>query len=82
MPARSDPAMLSAPIDRTIPARTAPSSPNSGAYGDWLPSLKSCGPNRVPIQAPATKPASDSAPTRNPRAKPMSPKPSATAMMM
>ena len=81
MLARSDPAMLSAPAEMIVPAMTAPSRPKSGAYGDSLPSESSCGPKRVPMYAPATKPASDSTPTRKPRAKPTSPKTTANPMM-
>ena len=32
--------MLSAPAERIVPAMIAPKRPNSGAYGDWLPSLE------------------------------------------
>ena len=58
--------MLSAPAERIVPAMIAPNRPNSGAYGDWLPSFSSCGPKRVPIHAPATKPASESTPDEEP----------------
>ena len=45
--------MLSAPAERIVPAMIAPNRPNSGAYGDRLPSLSSCGPKRVPRYAPS-----------------------------
>ena len=79
--------MPSAPAERIVPARSAPKSPNSGAYGDWLPpgsspiSRASGGPNRVPSHAPSRKPASESTPTKKPRAKPTSAKTSANATM-
>ena len=54
------------------PTISAPTSANSGAYGDREPSSSSSGPSREPRNAPAAKPTSDSAPTISPWAYPQS----------
>ena len=64
------------------PASTAPIRPNSGAYGDELPSGSSRGPTRVPTKAPATNPASDKTPTMNPERDPCSAISAAKATMI
>ena len=56
----------SSPLANTPPASSAPTRPNSGAYGDRAPWSSSSGAIRVPRKAPSAKPTSDSAPTTNP----------------
>ena len=56
----------SRPLANTPPTSSAPSRPNSGAYGERSPWLSSSGASRVPRNAPTANPTSDSAPTMNP----------------
>ena len=75
------PAMPSAPAEMIVPATIAPNRPNSGAYGERLPSGSSSGPKRVPSQAPAMNPPSDRTPMKKPRANPTTPKSTAKPMI-
>ena len=63
---RSRSPIPSNPDASTAPASNAPPRPKSGAYGESAPSLSSSGPSRVPMNAPAAKPARVSAPARKP----------------
>ena len=48
------------------PTSSAPTSANTGAYGEAEPSSSSLGASREPMNAPAAKPASDRKPTIRP----------------
>ncbi len=58
--------MPSSPVAKIAPPSSAPTSPNAGAYGEADPLGSTSGPTRVPMNAPATKPANESAPTMKP----------------
>ena len=64
------------------PRKIAPPRANTGAHGEDEPPWASCVASREPANAPAAKPASVSAPTRNPRNRPCAAAKSASTTMI